>query len=87
VPVVELELGLSLPERLARAEPGLVATLIAAAQRGEWRPAAWLLERAWPERWGHPSQRATNGSRGPDPDDPFAEVDELARRRQWRPVT
>jgi len=74
--------SLPLSERLARAEPGLVATLIAAAGRGEWRPAAWLLERAWPERWSR--REAEPVPLAPRGDDPFREVDELAARRRAR---
>src|SRR4051794_20421340 len=43
--------GESLEERLERAEPGLVAAVIQAAQRGSWQAAAWMLERSFPERW------------------------------------
>lgn len=66
----------------AEAETRNVA-IIAQAATENWQAAAWLLERAYPERWARPSQRMK-----PDDepvtaaDDPFAEVDELARRRQ-----
>jgi hypothetical protein len=67
----------------ALAEPRLVAW-IAKASRSNWRAAAWLLERTYPERWA-----ATTRQRRPDEDphgqpDPFAEfvVDELAARRK-----
>jgi hypothetical protein len=43
---------LSLDERLARAEPGLMAAIPAANQRGSWQAASWLLERINPQRWG-----------------------------------
>src|SRR4051812_6053517 len=41
----------ALQERLEQAEPGLVAAIIAATQRGSWQAAAWMLERSFPERW------------------------------------
>jgi hypothetical protein len=63
----------------ALAEPRLVAYLAHAA-RSNWRAAAWLLERRYPERWGA-------GEREPEPlvpgeADPFREVDQLAERRR-----
>ena len=30
----------------------LLASVLAAARRGEWRASVWLLERRWPERFG-----------------------------------
>jgi hypothetical protein len=45
-----------LDERLAAAEPGLVAVLIAAAKRGSWQAALAILERRFPERWSKPSR-------------------------------
>jgi transposase len=36
----------------ADCEASLVARMTLAAQRGNWHAAAWLLERAYPERWG-----------------------------------
>jgi len=63
--------------RLERAEPGLVASVIAAAQRGHWQAAAWLLERSFPERWGRKEVAAPA-----PPKDRFSEVDELATRRR-----
>jgi hypothetical protein len=89
--------GPSLEERLAAAEPGLVAAIVKAAERGSWQSAAWLLERIAPERWGRPSRSERPlEPRAPsspliDPEDPFAEVLELAaarrrrrRREEWR---
>lgn len=39
-------------------ELGCVATLHKAAARGEYKAAAWLLERKYPERWAKPEIRA-----------------------------
>lgn len=60
-------------------------TIIAEAARTNWQAAAWLLERTNPERWARVSQREKAAPAPaptmPEPDDPFAEVDELAQRR------
>jgi hypothetical protein len=60
--------------------------IIAAAARENWQAAAWLLERGYPERWARLSQRERSGNAIerplPSAGDPFAEVDELARRRR-----
>lgn len=59
--------------------------LIAQAAQANWQAAAWLLERRHPERWARPSQRDKDAPVENAPvstDDPFAEVDELARRRR-----
>ena len=64
------------------AEPRLVAEIVKAS-KSNWRAAAYLLERTYPERWATISRR-------PDEEpqtrvDPFAEfVDELAPRRSQR---
>jgi hypothetical protein len=67
------------------AEPRLVGE-IAKASRSNWRAAAFLLERTYPERWA-----AATRQRRPDEEpyaqpDPFAEFvpDELASRRRKR---
>lgn len=60
---------------------------IASAARESWQAAAWMLERAYPERWARPSQRGDDApapTKSVDPGDPFAEVDELAERRGQR---
>jgi hypothetical protein len=79
VPSAELE------QVLARAteETRLVAVIAAVAGKGNWRAAAWLLERH-PERWG--VQRRVQVELQPEskPDDPCREVDELARLRRER---
>jgi hypothetical protein len=64
----------------------MVTAIARAAAQGQWRAAAWLLERIAPERWG-PQRLA--GGRAAIADiagDPFAEVDELARRRRREPL-
>src|SRR5262245_2114298 len=68
---------LPIAERLVQAEPGLVAAIIQAAQRGSWQAAAWLLERSYPDRWGRREPKAPL-----PPADAFSEVDELAKRRR-----
>ena len=54
-PLAELSVELPLYGRLATAEAGLVASIIQAAQLGSWQAAAWMLERAFPERWSRGS--------------------------------
>jgi hypothetical protein len=73
-------------EALARvlAEPRLIAQ-VAAAARTQWRAAAFLLERRYPERWAPVRPKAeldvpTVGA--VEADDPFAEVDQLAAKRR-----
>jgi hypothetical protein len=65
-------------------EAELVAR-IAAAGAHDWRACAWLLERRHPERWASPTLRRRSWQpavrESVDEDDPFREVDELARRR------
>lgn len=79
-------------EALALGEARNVA-LIAKAAPDNWQAAAWLLERQYPQRWGRVSTqlrreldeselaRQAAERRGVDP---FAEVDELAEKRQQR---
>jgi hypothetical protein len=59
--------------------------VIATAAPNNWQAAAWLLERGSPERWARPSQRGEDSARPselPAAADPFAEVDELAKKRR-----
>jgi hypothetical protein len=75
----------SLDDRLLKAEPGLVAAIIAASQRGRWQASAWLLERINPRRWSRPNRQEPGGPRErPAPDPVWAELDELAARRGRR---
>lgn len=70
-------------QTMAESETRNVA-IIATAAQSNWQAAAWLLERTYPERWARPSQRAAfeTGEPAAAPEDPFAEVDELATRRR-----
>jgi len=80
-----------LRERVTRAraegQVHLVAQ-IANAAPSDWRAAAWLLARGYPDEW---AARTASDDRTPlvvEPaardDDPFAEIDELAAKRQAR---
>jgi hypothetical protein len=89
-PVVPIADEVTLEQVSARTvdEARLVGLIVAEAERGTWRAAAWLLERAHPERWA-PARRPPRPEREPvelDPNDPFYEIDQLAakRRRQQR---
>jgi hypothetical protein len=65
----------------ATEEIPLVAIVVAEAKTN-WRAAAWLLERKYPERWARVARDRQASPPAPDAADPFAEVDELARRRR-----
>jgi hypothetical protein len=58
-------------------EAELVSTVSSAAE-GEWRAAAWLLERRWPERWRRAGGLEAAVEDGPDG------LDELTARRAAR---
>ena len=77
-------------EARAKGEAAHVARVSRAAAEGDWKASAWFLERAYPERWARPAVRPAAAEPppevllGPTPDDPFAEVDELAAKRRDR---
>lgn len=52
---------------LADAEASAVLKISTAA-KDDWRAAAWLLERAHPERWAKPSPRGARIAKQPPPD-------------------
>jgi hypothetical protein len=85
-PVVPISDHEHVQELLARvlAEERLIAQ-VAAAAKTNWRAAAFLLERHYPERWA-PARPRADGElepvRADDPSDPFYEVDRLAARRR-----
>jgi hypothetical protein len=59
--------------------------IVAKAASTNWRAAAWLLSRRWPERWGsvrRPVDDEPTPAPAPSEPDPFAEIDELAERRR-----
>lgn len=62
-------------------------TLINRAAIDDWRAAAWLLERQYPDTWARVSQRAEKDADQPSSDDPLSEVDELANARLRRGTT
>ena len=72
-------------ELLARVLPEerLVAQ-VAAGAKTQWRAAAWILERRYPERWGPPRPAEEPDAPAVDEDDPFREVDLLAAKRRAR---
>jgi hypothetical protein len=59
------------------AEPGLVLEGREDGPARNWRAAAWLLERRWPERWAATAKRLVgeHGSPALVEGDPFAEVE------------
>src|SRR5262245_38594888 len=67
----------SAPDEL---EADLVRDIVRAARHGEWRAAAFVLERRWPERWARGARGAPSEQLPPDEDDVFAAADELAER-------
>ena len=86
-PVVPITSDAQAEELLARVldERRLIA-LVATGAKTNWRAAAFLLERRYPERWA-PVRRSAMEPELPGvfaDDDPFAEVDQLAARRRTR---
>jgi transposase len=61
-------------------EAELIALIDAAAERGQWHAAAWLLERRWPERWMRPSSRPASPTE-PEIPDRFLEILKQPPRR------
>ena len=68
--------ALPLIAQLANYEEGLVAAIVGSARGGSWMAAAWILERAFPQRWGR------RDGTGPVPRDSFTRLDEVAERRR-----
>jgi hypothetical protein len=68
------------PVALDEATEAKLVAVVAAAARGDWRAASWLLERGYPARL----RRQVDDELPPAPevDDAFAEVDEIAARRR-----
>jgi hypothetical protein len=46
----------------AAAEAGWLQPVTAAAERGDWKAAAWLLERRHPQKWGRGRRQAAKPS-------------------------
>jgi hypothetical protein len=59
--------------------------IVAKAAPTNWRAAAWLLSRRWPERWGSAGRPVDDEQPTPPaaPDE-FAELDQLAAKRRAR---
>jgi hypothetical protein len=87
-PVVAITNDAQAEELLARVldERRLIA-LVATGAKTNWRAAAFLLERRYPERWAPVRRSAMEPEPvlpASDGDDPFREVDMLAARRRVR---
>lgn len=76
---------------VARAEAtseALVVGRIKASAKTDWKAAAWLAERNWPERYQRKSIQGDdaprNPSKEPGPDDPFAALDNVVDMKDRR---
>jgi hypothetical protein len=82
VPIADDRQAEELLERVLD-ERRLIA-LVAQGAKTNWRAAAFLLERRYPERWAPVRRPQAEPELPAVEDDPFAEVDMLAAKRRAR---